>query len=118
MNLSDEASFQKTGGNQAGWVWHPHQNIKRVLIRHIGKGRSLAALTRNVLIITLYNATNLFHTAIKAVKRSGGSPAEKMSQLSMVTIRRGGIVSAGPIESTNSASASTFLERPPLNSLS
>ena len=36
--LSHEANIQKTGGgNQAGWVWQPCLNIKRVLIGHTGK---------------------------------------------------------------------------------
>ena len=44
---SHEASFQKMGGNQAGWVWQPRLNGKNVRIRGTRKERSLEASITN-----------------------------------------------------------------------
>ena len=42
----------KVRGNQARWAWQPHLNMKRVLIGHEGKGRSLGTPIGNILIGT------------------------------------------------------------------
>ena len=71
-------------------MWQPPQNVKRVLTGRTGKGRSLEAPIINALITTpsmlAIMCTNMFYSAIKAVKGVWGLVPRKTFQTAFPTM--------------------------------
>lgn len=74
-------AFKRLGGSQAGWVWLPHLNKKRVLFGHTGKGRRLGGSNQKGFDHHAFNVgnnvTNVFYSVIKAAKGVWGLASQK-----------------------------------------